>query len=54
VAGSASALLGTLQFSLGAVAGALTGVLHDGTALPMAIVVACGSVGGFLAYRMLR
>ncbi|MBR0657242.1 multidrug effflux MFS transporter [Roseomonas arctica] len=54
VAGSASALLGTLQFSLGAVAGALTGLLHDGTALPMAVVVACGSLGGFLAYRVLR
>lgn len=53
-AGSASALLGTLQFSLGAVAGALTGLLHDGTALPMAVVVAGGSLGGFLAYRVLR
>lgn len=54
VAGSASALLGTLQFSLGAVAGTLTGLLHDGTALPMAVVVASGSLGGFLAYRVLR
>jgi len=54
VAGSASALLGTLQFSLGAVAGALTGLLHDGTAMPMAFVVAGGGLGGFLAYRLLR
>ena len=54
VAGSASALLGTLQFSLGAVAGALTALLHDGTALPMAVVVASGSLGGFAAYRVLR
>ena len=53
-AGSASALLGTLQFGLGAVAGLLTGVLHDGTALPMALVVAGGGVCGFLAERLLR
>lgn len=41
--GSASALLGTLQFGLGALAGALVGVLNDGSALPMAGVMAvCG------------
>ncbi|HEU5015545.1 MAG TPA: Bcr/CflA family multidrug efflux MFS transporter [Roseiflexaceae bacterium] len=39
-AGSASALLGTLQFALGAAAGALVGVLANGTALPMAAVIA--------------
>ncbi len=54
VAGSASALLGTLQFSLGAMAGALTGLLHDGTSMPMAVVVASSSLGGYLAYRVLR
>ncbi|MES2712949.1 MAG: multidrug effflux MFS transporter [Pseudomonadota bacterium] len=54
VAGSASALIGTLQFTLGAMTGALTGILHDGTALPMAVVVAGGGLGGFLAYRVLR
>lgn len=52
-AGSASALLGTLQFGFGALAGIATGLLHDGTALPMAIVVACGGIGGFLAFRLL-
>ncbi|MCY1392867.1 Bicyclomycin resistance protein [compost metagenome] len=42
-AGSASALLGCLQFSVAAAASALVGVLHDGTALPMAIVISlCG------------
>src|SRR5215510_1729066 len=36
VAGSASALLGTLQFVLGAVAGSLVGALGNGTSLPLA------------------
>jgi DHA1 family bicyclomycin/chloramphenicol resistance-like MFS transporter len=39
-AGSASALSGTLQFSVGAPIVALLGILHDGSALPMAYVVA--------------
>lgn len=39
-AGSASALLGVFQFILGAAGGALVGVFHDGTALPMAIQIA--------------
>jgi DHA1 family bicyclomycin/chloramphenicol resistance-like MFS transporter len=38
-AGSASALLGCLQFSVAAGASALVGVLHDGTAVPMAMVI---------------
>jgi DHA1 family bicyclomycin/chloramphenicol resistance-like MFS transporter len=42
-AGSASALLGCMQFSVAAGASALVGVLHDGTAVPMAIVISvCG------------
>lgn len=46
VAGSASALLGTLQFGMGAVTGALVGALHNGTAVPMAGVIAgCGLLG---------
>ena len=45
-AGSASALLGCLQFSVAAGASALVGVLHDGTAMPMAMVI---SVCGVLA-----
>lgn len=38
-AGSASALLGFLQFSLAAGASSLVGLLHDGTAQPMAWVI---------------
>ena len=35
-AGSAAALFGSIQFGIGAIIGALTGLLHDGTAMPMA------------------
>ncbi|MCL6704003.1 multidrug effflux MFS transporter [Pseudomonas sp. T1.Ur] len=42
-AGSASAMLGCLQFSVAAGAAALVAALHDGTAVPMAIVISlCG------------
>jgi DHA1 family bicyclomycin/chloramphenicol resistance-like MFS transporter len=43
VAGSASALLGTLQFVVGALAGMLVGAFYNATALPMAgVIAACG------------
>jgi DHA1 family bicyclomycin/chloramphenicol resistance-like MFS transporter len=38
-AGSASAMLGCLQFSVAAGAAALVGILHDGSAMPMAMVI---------------
>ena len=47
VAGAASALLGTLQFVLGAAAGALVGALGNGTAVPLAAVIAACGVGAF-------
>jgi DHA1 family bicyclomycin/chloramphenicol resistance-like MFS transporter len=53
VAGSASALIGTLQFGLGALAGWMVGALHDGTAVPMALGVALAGVGGLLAKTLL-
>ncbi|WP_149535301.1 multidrug effflux MFS transporter [Siccirubricoccus phaeus] len=53
VAGSASALIGTLQFGLGAVSGWLVGALHDGTAVPMALGIAVCGVGGLLAKLVL-
>ena len=46
-AGSASALIGVLQFTLGAAAGISVGILHDGSARPMTLVIAmcgCGAV----------
>ena len=38
-AGSASALLGFIQFAIAGVSSALVGVLHDGSAWPMALVI---------------
>ncbi|WP_409264592.1 MULTISPECIES: multidrug effflux MFS transporter [Pseudomonas] len=44
-AGSASALMGCLQFSVAAAAAALVGVLHDGSAIPMSLVISfCGAL----------
>jgi DHA1 family bicyclomycin/chloramphenicol resistance-like MFS transporter len=44
-AGSASGLLGSMQFSVAASASALVAFLHDGSAMPMALVIAlCGAV----------
>ena len=44
-AGVASALLGMLQFTIGAATGALVGLFHDGTPRPMALTMAtCAAV----------
>ncbi|MFZ2947849.1 MAG: multidrug effflux MFS transporter [Desulfuromonadaceae bacterium] len=48
-AGSASALLGSIQYTLGASAGALVGTLHNGTAVPMIATMAVCGVGGWCA-----
>jgi len=53
MAGTASALLGTLQFSLGALAGLVLALLHDGSALPMAMVIAGAGLLGLSAWRAL-
>src|SRR5687768_18602403 len=53
VAGSASALLGTLQFVLGATAGTLVGVLGNGTAVPLAAVIAGCGAAAFATYQTL-
>jgi MFS transporter, DHA1 family, multidrug resistance protein len=49
VAGSASGLLGVLQFAVGAAAAPLVGVAGTGTALPMAAMIAALGTGGLLA-----
>ncbi len=52
-AGFASAVMGSLQFGLAAIASAMIGRLHDGSALPLALVMAtCGTLA-FLAHRLL-
>ncbi|HJV67501.1 MAG TPA: multidrug effflux MFS transporter [Geomonas sp.] len=48
-AGSASALLGCIQYTLGATAGAVVGLLHNGTALPMMATMAVCALLGMLA-----
>ena len=53
LAGSASALLGTVQFMLGATAGALVGLLGNGTAVPFAAVIAACGAAAFAAFRTL-
>lgn len=45
-AGSASALLGAAQLGMGGLSGAVVGLLHNGTSLPMTSVIAfCGLAG---------
>lgn len=51
VAGSASALLGTLQFAVGAVAALAVSTLNDGTAVPLGAVIACCAVGAFVTSK---
>jgi MFS transporter, DHA1 family, multidrug resistance protein len=53
VAGSASGLLGVLQFIVGAAAAPLVGVGGTGTAVPMATVIAVLGIGGVLSATVL-
>jgi DHA1 family bicyclomycin/chloramphenicol resistance-like MFS transporter len=54
-AGSASALLGCLQFCIAAFSSAAVGALHDGTARPMALIIAlCGVTAAMLAWLTTR
>jgi DHA1 family bicyclomycin/chloramphenicol resistance-like MFS transporter len=49
-AGSASSLMGMMQFTAGALAGGLVGWFHNGTAYPMALTIAGCSVAGAMVY----
>ena len=51
VAGSASALLGTVQFLAGALAAAVAGALGSGTAVPLAVVVAGCACSAFVIHH---
>lgn len=46
LAGSASALLGSVQMAIGALASFMTSVLHDNTEFPMVIVMAVCTISG--------
>jgi DHA1 family bicyclomycin/chloramphenicol resistance-like MFS transporter len=52
-AGSASALLGATQSALAAALGALVGLLHNGTALPMVLTIATCGTAAFLVVQWL-
>ncbi len=52
-AGTASALMGSLQFCLATLSGFFVNLLHDGTTFPMAMVMAICGIGAWLAHRLL-
>jgi DHA1 family bicyclomycin/chloramphenicol resistance-like MFS transporter len=54
-AGSASALIGTMQFGLAAIAASAVGALNNSTALPMAAAIAgCGASAFAFHHSLLR
>jgi len=54
-AGTASALMGTLQFTTAAIAMAVSGLVFNGTALPMvATIAACAAIGFTITFVTLR
>ncbi|SNR94533.1 MFS transporter, DHA1 family, bicyclomycin/chloramphenicol resistance protein [Methylobacillus rhizosphaerae] len=52
-AGTASALMGSLQFCLATLAGGSVNMLHDGTTFPMAMVMAGCGMGALLIHRLI-
>ena len=50
LAGSAAALLGALQLGIGAIASALVSLLHNGTAMPMIVVMLLCAVASLVMY----
>lgn len=54
MAGTAAALMGFLQMGAAAIASALVGRLHDGTARPMVYIIAASALSTLLVYLLLR
>ena len=52
LAGAASGLSGAVQIATGAVGTIIVGAMHDGTAIPMAAIVALLAIGAYLAFLM--
>lgn len=52
-AGSASALIGTLQYGLAAIASSLVSYFNNGTSLPMTILIGTCGIAAFLALNLL-
>ena len=53
-AGSASALMGAIQMSIGAGASALVSILQNGTQVPMAVVMTCCAIAAFVIFFLGR
>ena len=53
MAGTASSLLGVIQFGCGATFGAIAGLLLSETILPMALFMGAGGIASFVIYRVL-
>ncbi len=53
MAGSAAALMGSLQFAVASVVGAVVGHGFDGTALPMALSLALTGIASLAAYHLI-
>ncbi len=53
VAGSAAALLGVIQFLLGAVVSPLVGIAGENTAVPLGVIILSTSIAAMLAYFLL-
>jgi DHA1 family bicyclomycin/chloramphenicol resistance-like MFS transporter len=52
VAGTASALLGVIQFMIGAIAAPLVGVAGPDSAVPMGVVMVTLALGALVAHRV--
>lgn len=53
LAGTASSVIGSTRFGAGAAIGALVGLLHDGTAVPMAVIIALCGLGSAAAFWLM-
>jgi len=53
IAGTASALSATIRFGFGAISGLVVSILHDGTPLPMIMVISGCGILSFLSYFIL-
>jgi DHA1 family bicyclomycin/chloramphenicol resistance-like MFS transporter len=53
-AGSASAVMGTLQYGMGALSGAIVSTAADGSARPMGLMMLVAAVGVMMAERARR
>jgi DHA1 family bicyclomycin/chloramphenicol resistance-like MFS transporter len=51
-AGSASALVGLIQFTLASLSSSAVGLLHNGSAYPMALIMLTVVSGGLLINRL--